>query len=141
MSADEGNCAYCGVANSYDDVRCKSCGQELPWADWVRARGQGSSAIGGEAGSFAAPGGQDVKEGLPLLPPGALTKIFLVLAALVGFYLILNFVTPALHQASRGAGGANAVSAAPAGNIAEQFKKANPVLQQDRLDKPEETPR
>lgn len=137
MALNEGYCSYCNAVNSYDDTRCKACGQDLPWAQWVVSRTQSSSAIGAEAGSFAGATGRDVKDGLAFLPPGAFTKIFLVVAALVVFYLILNFVTPTLHQATRGAAG-NGVSPVPTGGIVEQFKKANPALQQDAEERREE---
>lgn len=47
MSAD-GTCPYCDETNSYQNVTCSNCGEELPWAAWQQAERDAPTPIGAE---------------------------------------------------------------------------------------------
>jgi hypothetical protein len=139
MGKDEGNCPYCGAVNSYAVAACKNCGEELPWANWVQARQQPSSALGAEAGSFARPSGQDVTDGISILPRGAFSKLILVIVAIAIVYICATTLSTAVRRMSGGVSTtANSASNGTSGNIAEKFKQVNPSIEQDRREREQE---
>lgn len=138
MAADEGRCPYCGVTNSYSVAKCTGCGEELPWAQWVQARQQPSQALGAQRGDFAKRGGQSVSDGISLLPSGAIGKLLMLVAAMVVAFIVLRSVGSALKPMAKMSGATSNGVPASSNAIAEKWKKANPVIEQDAQDRREQ---
>ena len=126
-NADTGQCPYCNAVNSYHDTHCVQCSEELPWANWVQARSQTSSAPGAKRGDFTARGGQSVSEGFAL-PAGAGAKLFLLIIAFAAFLLIFRVMSPVFRAASPNAAGNRLGNSA----IVDQFQRANPLEKQEK---------
>lgn len=135
MGKDEGNCPYCGAVNSYSIAKCRQCGEELPWANWVQARRQPSSAIGAER-SLTPRRTEAVSDGISLLPRGAWSKIILVIIGLAVIYFAVTKFSSSMHQLPLGATASGTPGGQPQ-SIKERFKNANPVIQQDQQDRQE----
>ena len=46
MTTEMGTCPYCDEANSYQNLNCSRCGEQLPWAAWNQAERDAPAAIG-----------------------------------------------------------------------------------------------
>jgi hypothetical protein len=136
-AADQGNCPYCNAVNSYSVAKCVGCGEELPWAQWVQARQQPSQVIGAQRGEFAKRGGAGLSDGISILPSGALGKLALVLVGMVVAFIVMRSIGTALKPVAKMAG--TSTNGAPGSKqaIAEQWKKANPVIEQDAQERKE----
>jgi hypothetical protein len=130
MSLNEGDCPYCGSVNSYSATHCLQCREELPWSQWVQAREQPSQAIGARPGSMRK-GGEAVTDGfsaLSVLAPSTVFKFLLILVMMTALYFGLQRVSSSLSQVN---GGSTGNSTGVSGNAVEQFKKANPTVNQE----------
>jgi len=138
MAVDEAQCPYCNVTQSYAVAKCTSCGEELPWAQWVKARQQPSAAMGAQQGQFAGRSGQALSDGIGLLPKGAAGKILLVVLGIAGCFFVMRSMSSNLKSLSGAANGNNVAVPAGAKDVEEKFRKANPVIGQEEQNKREE---
>ena len=140
MTKDESKCPLCSAINSYSIATCTQCGEELPWASWVRAREAPSEAIGAGVGAFAR--GPKISDGLDFwsaLPTGLTMKMLAVFAVMVGSYFVVGSASSTLRKSttaiSSSASTAGKQTGKTAGNVVEQFRESNPAVQQDKEDR------